>query len=103
MGPTTTRDHIPMFREDRPQYFQDPAVDRLLQMFLELAAELWATKDWQHTVTTLLAQKGIVTQADIDRFAPPADVADKIAAEREMFVHRIVRHISGKAEPLKYE
>ena len=94
---------IPMAREDRPQYFHDPSVDRLLQMVLELSAEMWAVKDWQFTVTQLLAQKGVVTQADIDAFQPTPDAAAALSTKREQFVARMMSHISGKTEKLKYE
>lgn len=100
---TTQMRHIPMAREDRPQYFDDPAVDRLLQMLLELAAELWAVKDWQFVVNRLLEERGVLTLDDV-RFYQPSE-ADQVvlAAEREKFVHRFIKHISPTMEPLKYD
>jgi hypothetical protein len=100
---TTEIRHIPMAREDRPQYFDDPAVDRLLQMMLELAAELWAVKDWQFVVNRLLEERGVLTLDDV-RFYQPSEADQRIlAAEREKFVHRFIKHISPTMEPLKYD
>ncbi|GIW08741.1 MAG: hypothetical protein KatS3mg060_3546 [Dehalococcoidia bacterium] len=100
---TTQLRHIPMAREDRPQYFDDPAVDRLLQMLLELAAELWAVKDWQFVVNRLLEQRGVLTLEDVQRYQPTEDDQKLLAVEREKFVHRFIKHISPTMEPLKYE
>lgn len=94
---------IPMAREDRPVYFKDPSVDRLLQMVLELSAEMWAVKDWQFTVTSLLEQKGVLTQADIDSFQAPPAAAAELAAKREQYVSRLMAYVSGKTVKLKYD
>jgi hypothetical protein len=95
--------HIPMAREDRPQYFDDPAIDRLLQMLLELAAELWAVKDWQFVVNRLLEERGVLTLAEVQQYQPSAEDQQRLAAEREKFVQRLIRHISPTGEPLRYE
>jgi hypothetical protein len=100
---TTQVRHIPMAREDRPQYFDDPAVDRLLQMLLELAAELWAVKDWQFVVNRLLEQRGVVTLDEVQHYQPTAEDQQVLAVEREKFVRRFIKHISPTMEPLQYE
>jgi hypothetical protein len=100
---TTQTRHIPMAREDRPQYFDDPAVDRLLQMVLELAAELWAVKDWQYVVNKLLQERGVLTIDDVQAYQPNETDRAWLDAEREKFVHRFIKHISPTVEPMKYE
>ncbi|MFN8534961.1 MAG: hypothetical protein U0556_15600 [Dehalococcoidia bacterium] len=94
--------HIPMAREDRPQYFEDPAVDRLLQMVLELSAELWAVKDWQFVVNNLLEERGVLTVEDVQTYQPAEADQQRLTAEREKFVHRLIKHISATVEPMDY-
>ncbi|MCS7002747.1 MAG: hypothetical protein NZ518_07860, partial [Dehalococcoidia bacterium] len=64
--------------------------------------ELWAVKDWQFTVTSILEQRGVLTRADIDAFQPSRPDAEALAKQRELFVGRLIRHISGQPEQLKY-
>ena len=65
----------------RPQLFDDPAIDALVRMLLELARETWVTKA---RLAALEAHVG-----SVENVALPPDVEAKLAAERDVFVRKI--------------
>ncbi len=81
--------------EPRPeqQFFDDPAVDRLLGIVMSLAAELWVVKDRQHVLESLLGDKEIVALAELDTFQPDEAHAARIAAERQAFVKSLMDNL----------
>jgi hypothetical protein len=68
-------------RGARPQVFDDPAIDALVRMLLELASETWVTRA---RLAALEAKVGSVE----DLVLPP-DVEAKLAADREAFVQKL--------------
>jgi hypothetical protein len=71
---------------DRPQFFDDPAIDALVSMVLELARETWVTR-------AKLTQLQAYVEANAPGALPPLGEADEasLAAEREAFVRRLFR------------
>ena len=65
----------------RPQLFDDPAIDALVKMLLELARETWVVKA---RLTAVEAVHGSVEDAVL-----PPDVEARLAAERDAFVRRV--------------
>ncbi len=68
-------------RGTKPQVFDDPAIDALVRMLLELASETWVTRA---RLAALEAKVGSVEDLVL---AP--DVAAKLAADRDAFVHKL--------------
>ncbi|MCB2106125.1 MAG: hypothetical protein KDE14_00435 [Rhodobacteraceae bacterium] len=95
---------LPGFERGHPHYFKDPMIDHLLEIVLQLGAELWIVKDRQMIVEHLLATEGKVTPEMIERFRPPQDLAQKLAEERRTLSRRLYQSLSdhmgpgGKAE-----
>jgi len=65
----------------KPQVFDDPAIDALVKMLLELASETWVTRA---RLAALEAKVGSVE----DLVLPPEAEA-QLAAERDAFVKKI--------------
>ncbi len=65
----------------RPQLFDDPAIDALVRMLLELARETWVTKA---RLAALEAQAGSVE----DLVLPP-EVEARLTRERDAFVRKV--------------
>jgi len=82
----------------KPQYFGDPAIDKLLWMTLTLMEELAVTRDRLDTVERLLSKKRLVALEDIERFKPDAAAAQSRAARREAFVERALRAVQADLE-----
>ncbi len=77
-------------RGRRPVFFDDPAVDTLLGMLLELAQAQWVTRDrlarLEHWATHAVTAAAVPFD---DSYALPAEAAQRLAAERDAFVARL--------------
>lgn len=72
-----------------PAFFDNPAIDNLIAVTLELAAELWVQRERNRALEQLLTQRGLISDAQIDAFTPVESEAAKIKIERDAFVSRI--------------
>lgn len=72
-----------------PAFFDNPAIDNLIAVTLELGAELWVQRERMRVVETLLAQKGVVTPELIEQYLPSDEEAARARAERDAFVSRV--------------
>lgn len=82
-----------------PAFFDNPAIDHLIAVTLELGAELCVQRDRLRTIETLLAEKGFVTAEMIDAHVPPPDVAARARAERHAFVQRVYGAFARETVP----
>lgn len=82
----------------KPQYFSDPAIDKLLWMTLTLMEELSVTRDRLDTVERLLEQERLLARAAIDRFVPRGPAAAERGARRAAFVERVMRAVQAELE-----
>lgn len=85
----------------RPQYFSDPAIDKLHAIVMTLVAELSVTRDRLDALERLLEQQGSLTQADVDAFVPDdAAEADRKAA-RDAYIARVMRVVEMELEEIR--
>ena len=84
----------------RPQYFSDPATDKLLSMTLTLMEELSVTRDRLDTVERLLTRQRVLARGAIDSFVPVAAVAVERAARRNAYVDRMLRSAQAELEEM---
>jgi len=96
---TTTR-IARLAKGKKPQYFSDPATDKLLWMTLTLMEELSVTRDRLDAVERLLSKKRLLKLDEIDRFAPDAAAAAARAARRSAFVERMMRAVHAELEAI---
>jgi hypothetical protein len=75
----------------KPQYFSDPAIDKLLWMTLTLMEELSVARDRIDTLERLLDDRGLLRQGDVDGFVPRPAARAQRAARRAGFVDRMMR------------
>ncbi|MFN2098544.1 hypothetical protein [Altererythrobacter sp. MF3-039] len=85
----------------RPEFFEDPAVDRLYSMTLALAAEVSALRERQDTVERLLNENGTLSRADIEAYEPDKAAADERGLATKAYVARIMRGFQQAAEALE--
>lgn len=78
---------------DYPVYFKDPVQDAMMNMILELSAQLWMSMDRMHALEDLLSRQGVVSTADLDGYRPDAERAAALRARRERFTHDILRDL----------
>lgn len=68
----------------RPKFFDDPAVDALVAMLLELARETWVTRA---RLAALEAHVG----GDLEALILPPETEARLADARQAFVERLFR------------
>lgn len=84
----------------RPYFFNDPAVERVLNITMAVATELAVARERMDTIERLLEQKGLLSKAEIEAFVP-----DEAAAEARQLMHarysaRILRIIQQELEAI---
>lgn len=85
---------LPGFERGHPHYFKDPMIDHLIEIVLQLGAELWIVKDRQMITEHLLATEGKVTPEMIERFRPAPELAEKLRDERRTLTRRLYQSLS---------
>jgi len=84
----------------KPQYFSDPAIDKLLWMTLTLMEELSVTRDRLDTVERLLADKRVLRRSELEGWTPDATAATERAAARGAYVDRMMRAMPAELEEI---
>jgi hypothetical protein len=85
----------------RPQYFHDPATDRLQSMVVALMAELSVTRDRLDTLERLLEKAGGPTRKMVESFDPTPAVEAERSASRNAYIGRVMRPISRELDAMK--
>ncbi|MFM7800162.1 MAG: hypothetical protein ACKPBA_14445 [Planctomycetota bacterium] len=75
----------------KPQYFSDPAIDKLLWMTLTLMEELSVARDRIDALERLLAARGVLELQHVEAYAPDGSAAAERSARRAAFVDRMMR------------
>jgi hypothetical protein len=75
----------------KPQYFSDPAIDKMLWMTMTLMEELSVARDRIDTLERLLDERGVLRQEDIDGYVPAASARAERESRRADFVERAMR------------
>lgn len=73
----------------RPYFFDDPAVERVLNITMAVATEVAVLRERLDTIERLLESGGQLSRADIEAFRP----GDEVAAERQLWHARYVARI----------
>ena len=81
----------------RPQYFDDPACDKLHFMIMALIEELSVTRDRLDAVERVLERKGVSTLAEVDGFEPTDDDLDERNERRTAYVAKIMKCFADEA------
>lgn len=80
---------LPGFTRGHPHYYQEPVIDHLLEIVLQLGAEIWVNRDRQFVMEALLASEGKVTAEMIDAFEPSEAFTIRLREERKAFTERV--------------
>ena len=84
-------ERIPRIAKGRkPQYFTDPATDKLMWMVLSLAGELSVTRERLDAVERLLEEQNILHRSVIDSFKASDDAQSEREALRQDLVDRLL-------------
>ena len=84
----------------KPQYFSDPAIDKLLSIVISMAGELSVARERLDTVERLLEEKNILTVSEIDHYQPSEEVDAIRAQHRAQFIETLLRVIEAEFEEI---
>ena len=87
----------------RPDYFDDPALDRMLSMLMALVGEVSVMRERLDTVERLLEQKGSLSRGDIESYAPDRDAAFERGCLTREYIARIMRGVQQDIETIRQD
>ncbi|WBH18019.1 hypothetical protein [Sphingomonas radiodurans] len=87
----------------RPDYFADPATDRLLSIVMALVGEVSVQRQRGDTLERLLAAKGIVTPEEIEGFVPDRAAAEERGVATKAYIARVMRGVQQAMEAMAVE
>lgn len=85
----------------RPEFFDDPAVDRLYSLVLALAAEVSVLRDRNDTLERLLEKGGAISREDIESFVPGKQEAEERGLSTKAYMARIMRGFQQEVEAME--
>lgn len=85
---------------ERPWFFDDPNVDRVVAMVMGLAGEVAVMRDRLDTLERLLERSGGLQRAEIEHYRPDAQVVAERTAWREAFLGEVLRIVEIEVEAL---
>jgi hypothetical protein len=88
-------------RGGRPFFFEDPAVDKVLNMVVTLAAEVWALRERIAAVEAVGVRRGSFAAGEIDAFEFDAEAEQRLAAIRQEFVGNLFRVLGEQVAAAK--
>lgn len=82
----------------RPEqvFFNDPALDRAMGVIMDLAAELYVTRDRLRCLERVLELKGLLEPGRLDSYQPTEEERAAITADRDAFVAHLMQHMTGQ-------
>lgn len=84
--------HLPrVSKGKRSRFYEDPAIDQVMTIVLELMAETSALRERVDTIERLLDEKGSVTRDEIEAYQPDAKVEAERSAWNQAFIRRVMR------------
>lgn len=85
----------------RPYFFNDKALERVLNITMALAGELAVTHERLDTIERLLEAKGILATHDIEHFNPTPEQAEARQRWQAEYVARILRIVQQELEAIQ--
>ncbi len=76
-------------RGRRPQFHQDPAIDKLHGMLMAMAAEMSVLYERIDTMERVAERRGVMLRDELEKFTPDADAAATREAWRQKFLERL--------------
>ena len=82
----------------RPQYFHDPATDKLMAIVLSLVGELAVTRDRLDALERLLDSQSTISREALDGLSFDASAVEERDRNREDYIRRVMRVVTMELE-----
>ena len=87
----------------RPEFFDDPALDRLYSVVFALVAEVSVLRERLDTVERLLEAGGTIRREDIEAYAPDRAAGEERGLATRAYVARVMRGFQQEMEAMQAE
>lgn len=87
----------------RPEYFEDPAIDRVLSILMAVVGEVSVLRQRLDTVERLLETKQVITRADIESFVPDKAGAEERGVATKAYIARVMRGVQQAMDAMAVE
>lgn len=85
----------------RPHFFGDPDVDRLLAIVWAMAGELAVTRERLDTVERLLAERAVLERDAIEQYRPDPEAAQQRGQMQLEYIARLLRILQQEVEEMQ--
>ena len=88
-------------RGKRPYFFKDPDVERVLSIAMVVAMEHAVTRQRLDALERLIEQKGLLTRAELEQFAPDRDAEAERTLWMKEYIARVLRIVQQETEAIQ--
>lgn len=78
----------------KKSWLGDPILDKMFQVVIRLAGELYVTKDRLTTLETIIEEKGLLDLSEIETYSKNAENNEKINEQRDEFIANILEPLT---------
>ena len=86
----------------RPDFFEDPALDRLLSLTMAVMGEVAVLRERLDTVERLLEAKGTISRADIEGYVPDRAAGEERGLLTKAYIARVMRGFQQEVEAMEH-
>ena len=85
-------------RGGRPFFFSDPAIDKVLNMTITLASEVWALRERLSALEGVQVRQGSLSATDIDDYEFTPEQEQRLGEQRREFIENLFRVLQETVE-----
>lgn len=78
-------------RGGRPFFFSDPAIDKVLNMTITLASEVWALRERLSALEGVQVRQGSLSSTEIDDYEFTPEQEERLGEQRREFIANLFR------------
>lgn len=78
----------------KKSWLGDPILDKIFQVVIRLAGELYVTKDRLTTLETIIEEKGLLDLSEIETYSKNAENNKKINEQRDEFIANLLEPLT---------
>ena len=86
----------------RPYFFDEPAVERVMNISLAIATEVAVMRERMDTIERLLEAKGLLKTSEIEAFVPTDEQAEERQLWHARYVARIMRIVQQELDAIAH-
>lgn len=78
----------------KKSWLGDPILDKMFQVVIKLAGELYVTKDRLTTLESIIEEKGLLDLSEIETYSKNAENNEKINEQRDEFIANLLEPLT---------